>query len=232
MVFPSRHLCLIALLGTAFIPARGEVIDLTSETQTPDTFDPAKIITASNKLIVLGKDDAAASLLHYAKTPPHANSPMALENRDYTMAWLCLLIYDPMPKSGLPWPMFGGPNFPPETGTSYGLPTGPMNNTTWPRFPLVLSHGVPFLLAPSYYALGGLAEPGFFFLKRCQARGIFHSTFYQIPTHADAQVALTSLISSPEWKALNWHESTSPTYLHANENREIEFLRQQVERIR
>jgi hypothetical protein len=186
-------------------------------------------VATANKLIALRQQDAYASLLQLAEKQVDKHQAVQGMYRDYYVAWLCLMVYDPKPGSGLPWPEFGGPGFP-DTGAFWDHTRGRMNNEKWPRFPLALSRGVPFLLVRGGYMLGGEAEPAFVFLKRCQANGTFHATPYSVPTHTDAKMALNELISSPQWKALQWHESTSPNYLHANENWEIEFLRQQVER--
>ncbi len=217
----------MAVVSVAF----GDTIDLTADQLTSETFNPVPIVVTANKLIALGQQNAYASLLQYAEQPVDKHQPMQRMYRDYYVAWLSLLVYDPKPGSGLPWPQFGGPGFP-DTGDFGDDTRGRMNKETWPRFPLALSRGVPFLLVRGGYMLAGEAESGFVFLKRCQANGTFHATPYSVPTHTEEEVALNELISSPQWRALQWHESTSPNYLHANENREIEFLRQQVERVK
>jgi hypothetical protein len=224
-----RIICLTALLGLSSLATHGAPIDLAPDALTPETYNPAVIVKTVNLLIGLGKKDAETSLLNYAIKPADPHIFMDRENRDYDVAWLCLLIYDPKPGTGLPWPELGGPAFP-ETGATWSRPLGRINSATWPRFPLAVSRGVPFLLAPGYL-LAGQEEPGSMFLKRCQANGSFHTTPYAAPTRAEAESALSDLISSPEWKALAWHESTSSSHLHDNENREIEFLRSQVARI-
>jgi hypothetical protein len=217
MPFASRLLCLIVLFGSISVAARGTTINLTTDQLTPDTYNPAKILATANKLIFLGEDTAEASLLKYAEMPldPHLGG---IENRDYYVVWLCLLVYDPKPHSSLPNPMLGDPDFP------YPAFNNPEKSVDWPRFPLDLNQGVPFLLV-SGYTVGGFPEPGMWYVKRCRANGIFRTSFYPIPSHAEAEQALNDLIFSRKWNALSWSDRSS-------ESDKIEFLRAQVERIK
>jgi len=205
----------------------GDTIDLTPDQMTPETYNPARILATTNKLIALGPQDAYASLLQYGVKTMPLNGPFDIWHRDYYLAWLCLLVYDPRSDTGLPIPMFGLPAFP-NTG-GYDDHGRLMGLAPWPRFPLALSRGVPFLLV-SGYALGGLPEAGDDFLKRCQAHGDFHATPYAIPTRHEAKIALDGLISSPPWKALIWKDDQAtfdPDFL----KHEIDSLRMQVDRI-
>lgn len=218
MHLAARLLCLIVLTGSILVAARGTTIDLTTDQLTPETYNPAKILATANKLIALGRKDAEASLLKYAEKPIDVHIEYGIENRDYYVAWLCLLIYDPKPHSSLPNPGFGDPDFP------YPAFNNPEKSVDWPRFPLVLNQGVPFLLV-SGYTLGGRGEPSTWYVKRCRADGIFHTTPYPIPSHAEAEKALNDLISSRKWKALSWSDSRA-------QPDKIEFLRSQVERLK
>ncbi len=203
-------------------------VDLVPDQLSPETFNPAAILKTANKLIAIGNQDAYASLMAYAAKPRDPKSWQDRIYRDYYIAWLCLLIYDPKPGSFLRVPAFGGPQFPPIE--NYTRDKG-MESRDWPRFPLVVVQNVPFLLVRGYI-LFGVAEPGSEFLKDYQAHGVFRTTAYPIPTRADAAAALTDLLASPAWKALDWHESTFTAHCHDNENREVEFLGQQVDRIK
>jgi hypothetical protein len=107
-----RFVFLIILFGTLSLTARGVTIDLTPDELTWNTYNPAKILVTANKLIALGPQDAYASLAKYAERPPGIILNDALMKRDNYLAWLCLLIYDPKPGTGLPIPMFGLPAFP------------------------------------------------------------------------------------------------------------------------
>ncbi|MCE0522275.1 MAG: hypothetical protein LV480_05125 [Methylacidiphilales bacterium] len=226
MNFTSPLACLVIFFGTISFAVWGNTIELTSDQMPVDAFNPAKLLATANKLISLGKKDAEDSLLKFADKP-YDSGYSGLTKRDFNVAWLCLMVYDPKPGSGLPIPMFGLPGFPNTGGyNDHGL----MNLTTWPRFPLALSKGVPFLLV-SGYALAGLAEPGIDYLKRCQAHGEFHTNLYPIPTYDEAKIALHELISSSQWKALNWAQdqgAVDPDFL----NHEVEVLSKQVERIK
>jgi len=213
MAFASRLLCVFVLLVTISLTARGTTIDLTTDQLTPDNYNPAKILATADKLIASGKEAAYSSLLKYAEKPIAVH----IENRDDYAAWLCLLVYDPKPDSGLPTPLFGAPDFP-------DIDHIVLNRIDWPRFPLALNQGVPFLLV-SGYDIAGFPEPGSWFIKRCRANGIFHTNIYPIPSHAEAKKALNDLISSQEWKALSWSD-------RQDQPEKIEFLRSQVERIK
>ncbi len=201
---------LVLLLAVSPV-LRGEAIDLASDSLTTETYNPAKLVETANKLIDLGKDKADASLLKYAET-----------NYAYSsyVAWLCLLVYDPKPDAGLPIPLFGAPDFPYTFPYTHGL----INSVDWPRFPLTLNRGVPFLLV-SGYTVGGVPESGTAYIQRCQSNGTFHAVEYPIVTHSDARIGLDDLLSSAKWDALSWPHFVGRT-------QKIKFLRSQVERVR
>jgi hypothetical protein len=203
-----------------------KTLDLTPDELTWKTYNPAKILATANKLIALGPQDAYLSLLKYVERPPGVILNDALLKRDNYLAWLCLLVYDPKPGTGLPVPMFGMPDFPNTGGYS---DRGSMNTAAWPRFPLAMSRDVPFLLV-SGYAIAGFPEPGPDYLKRCHDHGDFHATAYPIPTYAQASEALDTLISSSLWTGLNWKDAQGaidPDFL----NHEVTCLNEQIDRM-
>jgi hypothetical protein len=208
--------------------AYSETIDLTPDQMSPVNFNPAIILQTANKLIALGNQDAYASLLLYAEKPIDPKSLEDRIDREFNVAWLCLLVYEPKPNSALRMPSFGGPDFP--LIDNYKLYKG-MESPDWPYFPLAVTRDVPFLLVRSYM-VGGELMPVSNYLKDCQTNGVLRTKPYPIPNHAEAEAALNELVSSAPWKALDWHEPKDPNYLHANETREVKFLWLQLERVK
>lgn len=221
-------IAMICMLEFFLFSARAATIDLKQDQLSPETFNPATIVKTANQLIALGKADAYASLLAYAKSPRERGNWQDFIYRDYYVAWLCLLVYDPQPGSQMKMPSFGGPQFP--LIDNYSLFKG-REGPDWPRFPLAVVHNVPFLLVRGYI-LGGEALPGSFYLKEDQEHAVFRAIPYPVPTHADASAALAALLASPAWKALDWHESPDPRHAHDQEKWEVEFLGQQVDRVK
>ena len=227
-----RTLCLCALLVLSPFALRGAPLDSSTVPLTEETYNPQAMIITANQLIALGKDRAVANLLQYADDPPAGKEDwLAHEARAKYVAWLCLLLFDPPPESGLPMPFFGGPDFPNTGAPPWNRALGWVNSPAWPRFPLVLSRGVPLLLVQGYM-LAGAVGPISSFVHDCAARSSFRTVPYPVPTQEDAERALIDLVGSPRWKALDWHESASPAHRHANENRKIDFLKQQVARVK
>ncbi|MCE0499224.1 MAG: hypothetical protein LV481_14890 [Methylacidiphilales bacterium] len=193
-------------------------IDLTQSQLTPKSYNPAAILKTANQLIAVGDEITYNCLLAYCKKSSQSvSSSMVCD--DY-VTWLCLLLYDPNPNTTLETPFLGFPDFP---FGFYGQ--GHQDSVTWPKFPLAFCKGVPFLLVEYYQCLGP-TNPGSYYAKLYHKNGIFRTQPYSIPTQSDAELAWNELISSPQWRGLNWKNSGP-----ANNAEKIKFLHNQVQRI-
>jgi hypothetical protein len=205
---------------------RADPLDLSKERMTSENYNPATLVVTANKLISLGQTKAEDALTTLANTK--AGSGLDEMDRDSYIAWLCLLIYDPKEGEGLPTPGFGGPDFP-NTGFVSKPKWTVFNSSKWPRFPLTMKRQVPFLLVQGY-ELAGLPEPISLYLEDCRKNEVFRTDQYTVPTYTLANEALKELLTSPEWHALNWKQLGGEGSLWRN--RKIDFLKNQVQRIK
>lgn len=206
---------LILLLLAGVLPAQKPADPLRIlEAKTISSHD---LVTGANALIAMGKEQAVQTLK--ARLKASGEDPYSLGSQGERMSWLCRLIFEGTRGTPLRQPLFGGT----------GLPYKSMPLTTWPRYPLAVEAGVPFVLSEGY-VLAGMGEPAFKYLEFCATNGRFRTRPYPVPTRASATAAWKALTTSKRWKALKWHHKSEGLEYTINEQYVIDKARGQAER--
>lgn len=148
-------------------------------------FDPAALVRAVNDLWPLGMERALAALRAYHRlTRAHPSDPTLDEQRVLPIARLLFVRRDGAAE--MPPLMVGGADIAPPP-------------STFPLFPLALSHGLPFLLITGY-TLDGLPQSPEDHLAYCEQR----CRLRDAPLSPDASpiTAVNALIADPRWQSL------------------------------
>lgn len=82
-------------------------------------------------------------------------------------------------------------------GAGFGL--GGTDNASWPLEPIVISHGVPFLVIRGYVG-GGSIETAYDYLRYCLSNCVWTETRYKREAPAVRLAALAELIRSTPWR--------------------------------
>jgi hypothetical protein len=91
----------------------------------------------------------------------------------------------------------------PRLGSMAGLPYMSMPETNWPDLPFAITNGVVISLHLGY-TLAGMAEHPVQYLSYCQANGVVRTNLFPTPTFLSVSNALSEILTSPQWKALQW----------------------------
>ena len=148
-----------ALFSEAELRQLLRVVDRVPSYNAGSDYGPLPVIQAVNRLHPLGKDKALAVVTEYLRVSSWFDDPA----REGTFLLLRSLFEVPDPPGHFPVMMVGAPAPPP-----------PADPTTWPRFPLVIAEGVPFLLVTGYM-LAGKAEPPEWQLKYFEQHGVIRA---------------------------------------------------------
>jgi len=101
---------------------------------------------------------------------------------------LCRMLFTERPGSAFRGPMIGGASF-----------FGGTQNTDWPRVPIELVDGIPFLITGGY-VLAGRAETPSNYLEYCETNCDWSRFRFKNKTSTDKLSALDKLVTSPKWK--------------------------------
>lgn len=117
-------------------------------------FDSLPLVRAVNHLHSLGKQRAIAELKKFLKTAPDSHyqgprDPANIDTADRDCVWLIVsLLFDPI-DAAHPRPLIW-----------WIVPTNEehkqLDGIPWPNYPLVVEHGLPFLVTQFYGAIGGV----------------------------------------------------------------------------
>lgn len=183
----------VACLTAACIPARSS----TAPESTKDdpllelpSFKRYKVdpyLAAAVKLQALGKEKAVALLRDLAGKEDWPN-----ENRTIL---LCRMLFAAKPGSQFRRPGIGAPVFIGEIDRE----AAPRLDKDWPREPIDLVDGVPFLVVHGY-TLGGYPEPASEYLEYCVRYCDWSTEGFTPKTAEEKQKALAKLLASPRWK--------------------------------
>lgn len=201
---------------------------------------PQDLARSANALIELGEERACGVLVSRVTNFAHTKGFCG----DERIGWLCRLIFDPSDKvvpatramsPGGPVvrrtprmadgrypvrrPLFGG----------LALPHRSMPITSWPRYPVAVQDGVPFVLAEGY-TLAGLPEDPRKYIAHCRKHGRFRTQLYRVPDRATAERALEALFASSRWTAIRWKFVGKGERYTISESWRKKSLREQVER--
>lgn len=103
---------------------------------------------------------------------------------------LCRMLFDPMEGEVCRRPRIGGSVF--LGGTDY---------EDWPREPIELIDGIPFLITQGYI-LGGEPEPALWYVRYCEENCVWREEKYTMPSLEQAQASLNKLLGSDKWKTV------------------------------
>ncbi len=163
-------------------PGEKTVTDETLLKGLPDfsttLFRAAPYIAAAAMLQAAGKDEATAALLKLAQDHEH----------DRQVIVLCRMLFVPKAGEEFRRPRLGAAGF--LGGTGYA---------NWPREPIELVDGVPFLIIRGY-TLRGRAELAKGYLRYCEADCNWNPAPFSPKTESQMRQALDKLLASPKWK--------------------------------
>lgn len=144
------------------------------------------MVRCANRVIKMGEQSGYEYLRRYSI---RRNMFESDQERDERVALLCRLVYGSKDGTTLRGPVFGTPD----------LPAAFVSTDVWPDMPLVLSRGVPFLLA-SDYCLAGPRETGAMYLEYCHRHGLFRKDPHVSPTREEQEKAVQDLLDSQRWR--------------------------------
>jgi hypothetical protein len=101
---------------------------------------------------------------------------------------LSRMLFAPRPDSGLRRPMIGA-----------AVLLGGSDYADWPKEPLEIVDGVPFLVVNGYI-LAGLAETPEAYLRYCETQSDWSVVRYSVKTTQEKRDALNMLLTSRKWK--------------------------------
>ena len=171
----------VALLAwpSTYAVAPPELSSLGNFSMTPEAYRVDPYIELATELQALDHSAALVKLHLMAREPQAAASVIILSR----------MLFVPQPGADLRRPMIGGALF--LGGTSYG---------DWPREPIEVVDGIPFLIANGYM-LAGLPESDEAYLQYCETQGEWSSFHYTLKTRQQKHAALNELLASHKWKA-------------------------------
>ena len=169
-----------------------------------------EMLSHANKVIEMGEPKAYRFLLSEASCPIRNAGSLHQEK----VALICMLVYPPEDGDVLRGFSIGSDN----------LPHASMPAKEWPRFPLVISRGIPFLMVYDFN-LGGPVEEASHYLDYCRKTGAFRTATYQVPTAREAEAALKLLFCSSRWEAVDWQNAGD----RCSEKEVMQRLRTQAE---
>jgi hypothetical protein len=132
----------------------------------------------------LGKDQALKRLHSMAQ------SDETMRNYGSEVFILCRMLFIERPDSIFRGPRIGGGTF--FGGTQY---------SDWPRVPIELVDGIPFLITQGYL-LAGLAETPSQYLDYCKTNCDWSPFQFKAKSNTEKLGALDKLFTSPKWKRL------------------------------
>ena len=115
------------------------LLDQVASTPVED-YNPADIVRAVNMLRPLGKEKALKRVDSYLESRDKSEHPKGL-------FWVLRVLFDVTEKRGFPPVVLGTPDIP-----------APSNPAILPRYPIVMTQSIPFLVVRGY-TLRGLPEP-------------------------------------------------------------------------
>jgi hypothetical protein len=144
-------------------------------------------LDAAAKLQAMGKERAVAALADLAQKEMRTGGKRAI--------LLCRMLFGARPGGEFRPPGLGGPGFAGDIRAEDWQTTC----RDWPRMPLDVVDGVPFLVVPGYL-LAGHPEPSSWYLDYCLRNCDWSDEVFQPRTAEQKRAALAKLVASPRWK--------------------------------
>jgi hypothetical protein len=158
-----------------------------------------ELAVVANRYIAMGEERAMQELKQACEKARTSHQPHHVDfDLSEQIGWLCRVLYTSTPGQTLRSPGFG----------SLMLPFNTMPPADWPLYPLTESDGVFFILDQSY-TIAGVPEDPVRYLDYCSRSGSFRREALPVPTSAEAERALSTLLASEAWQNIKWKDSGS-----------------------
>jgi hypothetical protein len=180
----SSALVALAVAFLAWLPCYATVpLELPNRadfSMNPQGYRADPYLRTASELQSLDRSAALTKLYAMARDPREAPRVIILAR----------MLFAPRPDSGLRRPMIGGAFF-----------LGGSDYADWPKEPIEIVDGVPFLIANGYI-LAGLAETSEAYLRYCETQSDWSVVRYSEKTTQEKRDALNMLLTSRKWKTV------------------------------